>query len=43
MYNMEVDRYHNFAVNGGIVTHNCDALRYFCQTIMRRYVRANGL
>ena len=43
VYNMEVDRYHNFAVNGGIITHNCDALRYFCQTIMRRYVRANGL
>ena len=30
VYNMEVDGHHNFAVNGGIIVHNCDALRYFC-------------
>mgnify|MGYP000925823126 CR=1 FL=1 len=29
VYNMEVEKHHNFAVNGGLVVHNCiDALRY---------------
>ena len=29
VYNMEVDEHHNFAVNGGLIVHNCiDALRY---------------
>lgn len=33
VYNMEVDDYHNFSVNGGIIVHNCmDAVRYFVQT-----------
>lgn len=33
VYNMEVSDVHNFAVNGGIVVHNCmDACRYFVQT-----------
>ena len=33
VYNMEVDGTHNFAVNGGIIVHNCmDAFRYFVQT-----------
>lgn len=37
VYNMEVDEYHNFSVNGGIVVHNCmDAVRYLCNTIMWR-------
>lgn len=40
---MEVDGYHNFAVNGGIITHNCDDMRYFVMTIMRREVRASGI
>lgn len=30
VYNMFVDKYNNFSINGGIVVHNCDALRYFC-------------
>lgn len=30
VYNMEVDEHHNFAVNGGSIVHNCDALRYWC-------------
>ena len=30
VYNMEVETHHNFAVNGGFIVHNCDALRYFC-------------
>lgn len=33
VYNMEVEDNHNFAVNGGIIVHNCmDAVRYFVQT-----------
>lgn len=29
VYDLEVPRYHNFAVNGGIFVHNCiDAVRY---------------
>ena len=44
VYNMEVDDYHNFSVNGGIIVHNCmDATRYFAYTVMRREVRARGL
>ena len=30
VYNMSVDECHNFITEGGIVTHNCDALRYMC-------------
>lgn len=30
VYNMEVENVHNYAVNGGLIFHNCDALRYFC-------------
>ena len=34
VYNMEVENYHNFAVNGGLVVHNCmDCLRYICQDL----------
>lgn len=33
VYNMEVDDNHNFAVNGGLIVHNCmDAMRYFVKT-----------
>ena len=33
VYNMEVDDNHNFAVNGGIIVHNCmDAFRYYVNT-----------
>ena len=29
VYNMEVEKHHNFAVNDGLIVHNCvDALRY---------------
>ncbi len=35
VYNMEVDGYHNFAVNGGLIVHNCmDEIRYFVNTVM---------
>ena len=41
VYNMEVPGAHNFAINGGLIVHNCmDALRYFVQT--RRIYRAEG-
>jgi len=34
VYNMEVEDNHNFAVNGGIIVHNCmDATRYFVKTM----------
>lgn len=36
VYNMEVDQYHNFSVNGGVVVHNCmDDIRYFVMTVLR--------
>lgn len=35
VYNMEVRNHHNYAVNGGFILHNCDALRYFVNTIIR--------
>jgi hypothetical protein len=30
VYNMEVESHHNFAINGGLIVHNCDAIRGFC-------------
>lgn len=34
VYNMEVVDNHNFAVNGGLIVHNCmDSCRYFVQTM----------
>lgn len=35
VYNMEVDRHHNYSVNGGFIIHNCDAMRYFCMKVLR--------
>lgn len=35
MYNMEVERFHNFAVNGGLIVHNCiDAARYAMEPLI---------
>ena len=42
VYNMEVDDNHNFAINGGLIVHNCmDALRYFVKSkhIVRKAIR----
>ena len=40
VYNMEVMGTHNFAVNGGVIVHNCmDDIRYFCNTIMKNKLR----
>ena len=34
VYNMEVEDNHNFAVNDGLIVHNCmDDSRYFCKTM----------
>lgn len=34
VYNLEVEDTHCFAVNGGIIVHNCeDATRYLCKTL----------
>lgn len=33
VYNMEVKDNHNFAVSGGLIIHNCDAMRYWVKTM----------
>lgn len=34
VYNMEVEDNHNFAINGGLIVHNCmDETRYFVKTM----------
>lgn len=37
VYNMRVSGHHNYSVAGGLILHNCDALRYFCKTIVRSW------
>lgn len=32
---MQVKDHHNYSVNGGLIIHNCDALRYFVKTIIK--------
>lgn len=33
VYNMEVEKYHNFSINKGLIVHNClDSLRYYINT-----------
>ncbi len=37
VYNMEVEKYHNFSINGGLIVHNCmDDFRYFVNTVVAR-------
>ena len=39
VYNMEVEQYHNFAVNGGLIVHNCiDSGRYALEPEISRRV-----
>lgn len=39
VYNMEVMGTHNFAVNGGVIVHNCmDEIRYFASTVLRHRI-----
>ena len=34
VYNMEVENNHNFAIEGGLIVHNCmDCTRYFVHTM----------
>jgi hypothetical protein len=36
---MEVKKHHNFAVNDGLIVHNCmDCLRYICQELPYTYL-----
>lgn len=28
VYNMQVENYHNYSVEGGLIIHNCDSLIY---------------
>lgn len=44
VYNMEVRRYHNFAVNGGLIVHNCiDSARYALnQQILQKTARTRS-
>lgn len=32
VYNMTVDVFHNYIIDGNVVLKNCDAARYFCIT-----------
>lgn len=32
VYNMQVDSTHDFAVQNGIIVHNCDEWRYACMS-----------
>ena len=42
VYNMEVMGTHNFAVNGGIIVHNCmDEIRYFANTVLKNKFRTS--
>ena len=39
VYNMEVENHHNFAVNGGLIVHNCmDCFRYICQELPYNFI-----
>ena len=43
VYNMEVDGTHCFAVNGGLVVHNCiDAVRYSVMNDVRKGAYSRG-
>jgi len=30
VYNLYVEDLHNFLIQGNVISHNCDALRYYC-------------
>ena len=37
VYDLEVPRFHNFAVQGGVIVHNCiDAVRYATESYWTR-------
>ena len=35
VYNMTVEKNHNYSVCGGAIIKNCDALRYACEDLSR--------
>lgn len=40
VYDLEVPKYHNFSINGGIIVHNCiDAIRYGIQPVIDKKYR----
>ncbi|MEC5118198.1 hypothetical protein [Lactiplantibacillus plantarum] len=43
VYDMYVKSHHNFAVNGGFIVHNCDALRYAVRQYMGDYDGSLGV
>lgn len=42
VYNMEVQDHHNYSVNGGLILHNCDAVRYLVSTVVKPRRLANA-
>lgn len=39
VYNMEVEKYHNFSINGGLIVHNSmDEIRYYIMSRPERYI-----
>lgn len=32
VYNITVEKFHNYLIHGGIIVKNCDALRYYAVT-----------
>ena len=45
VYNMTVEDTHDFVIQGGIIAHNCDAIRYFCMSrpIKPRMIKEEAL
>lgn len=44
VYNMEVEKYHNYSVEGGLIIHNClDGTRYIMEEFMMRGNRHRGI
>lgn len=41
---MEVKKYHNFAINNGLIVHNCmDCIRYICQEVPYNFVNLDRM
>lgn len=42
VYNLEVEKYHNYAIDGGTIIHNCDSIRYYVNTILKMRILRRG-
>lgn len=42
MYNLYVEDNHDFS-SCGIILHNCDAMRYVCNTVIKAKTRLYGI